>query len=250
MRLPSLARILPAFALGGLMAIPAHAQDRLRFGVNVGTQATTTPLTQEQTFQQYFEQGSFTFDRTTPTDIAYDASALVRVWRGLHAGLAVSILDNQGTAEIEARVPHPLQFNRARTTTGEIADATRTEIGQHITIGWAIPSVERLDFIVFGGPSIFITEQTFVTGLTMTLDKEVFPFTELPFPGAATEVLRETVVGYNVGVDMTWRFADHIGVGGLLRYASGRKDFSPTGSSPVEVEVGGLHAGGGLRLHF
>jgi hypothetical protein len=247
---PSLACFLSSFALCLLCADHAVAQQRFRIAVNVGSQATTTPLTQEQTFQQYFEQGSFTFDRTTPTDLVYDASVLVRLWRSLHAGMAVSIFDNEGAGTIEARVPHPLQFNRARTTSGEIADARRLEIGQHVTVGWSIPAVESLDFMVFGGPSFFTTEQTFVTGLMMTLDKEVFPFTELAFPGAQTEVLRENVIGYNVGVDMTWRFSDHIGVGALFRYASGRKDFSPTGSSPVEVEVGGLHAGGGLRVGF
>ena len=58
------------------------------------------------------------------------------------------------------------------------------------------------------------------------------------------------MIGYNAGVDMTWRFADHIGVGALLRYAAGKKDFEPTGGTPVEVNVGGLQAGGGLRVAF
>jgi hypothetical protein len=49
---------------------------------------------------------------------------------------------------------------------------------------------------------------------------------------------------------MTWRFNDHIGVGALVRYAAGKKDFSPSDATPVEVKVGGLHAGGGLRLIF
>ena len=40
----------------------------------------------------------------------------------------------------------------------------------------------------------------------LSLDKEVFPFDELAFPGVETETLRENVMGYNAGVDMTWRF--------------------------------------------
>ena len=59
-------------------------------------------------------------------------------------------------------------------------------------------------------------------------------------------------MGYNAGVDMTWRFARNVGVGLLVRYSNGKKEFTPTGtgSQPVEVTVGGLHAGGGLRLIF
>ena len=84
----------------------------------------------------------------------------------------------------------------------------------------------------------------------LSLDKEVFPFDELAFPGAQTEDVRNTVIGYNAGVDMTWRFARNIGVGLLLRYSKGKKEFTPTGMQPVGVTVGGLHAGGGLRLRF
>ncbi len=57
-------------------------------------------------------------------------------------------------------------------------------------------------------------------------------------------------MGYNAGVDMTWRFADNFGVGLLVRYSNGKKEFTPTGAQPVEVTVGGLHAGGGLRVLF
>jgi hypothetical protein len=218
--------------------------------VNVGSQSATTTITEEQSFQQYFEQGSFKFERRTPQDVLYDAGVTVRVWRNLRAGFAVSFFDNTGTAQIEASVPHPLQFNRPRTTTSELTGVTRREVGQHITFGWTIPTTQTIDFTVFGGPSVFTTEQTLVTGLTLSLDKEAFPFDSLQFPGAGTETQREHVTGYNVGVDMTWRFANNIGIGALLRYGAGRKDFTPTGGTPVEIEVGGLHAGGGLRLVF
>ncbi len=232
------------------LSTPAEAQERYRVSANVGAQSTSTTVTERQTFQQYFEEGSFTFERTTPRDIFYDVGGTVRVWRDLHAGVAISVFENTGTGTIEARVPHPLQFNRPRTTTAELSGVTRREIGQHITIGWAIPAAAGIDFIVFGGPSVFTTEQTFVTGLMLTLDKEVFPFDTLAFPGAQTETQREHVIGYNLGVDMTWLFSRHVGVGALLRYSDGQKDFTPTGNATVEVKVGGLQAGGGLRLAF
>ena len=227
-----------------------QAQERFRVSINAGRQATSTELAEEQTFEQYFEQGSFSFERTTPQDLFYDLGGAVRVWRGLHAGFTVSVFENTGPGEIEARVPHPLQFNRPRTTTADLSGVKRREVGQHVTVGWTIPAAAGIDFTVFGGPSIFTTEQTFVTGLMLSLDKEVFPFDELAFPGAQTETQREHVTGYHAGVDMTWRFTERLGVGALFRYSAGKKDFTPTGGTPVEVEVGGLHAGGGVRLVF
>lgn len=233
-----------------LCAASASAQERFRISVNAGQQTSTTTVTQEQTFERYFEQGSFTFARTVPKAPIYDFGFAVRLWRRLHAGAAVSAFEKSGAGAVTARVPHPLQFNKPRTTTGEIANANRREIGQHIVFGWMIPAARDLDFMLFGGPSIFITEQLFATRLNLSLDNEVFPFDALLFPGAQTQTLTENVAGYNAGVDMTWRVLDNVGVGLLVRYSSGKKAFEPTGAPDVEVNVGGLHAGGGLRLVF
>jgi hypothetical protein len=158
-------------------------------------------------------------------------------------------------------VPHPLQFNKPRVTNADIAGVTRREFGQHFMVGWNISTAAAprlraaprgLDFTVFAGPSLFVTDQLLVSSVPLSIDSEVFPFDQLRFPGAQTEILRESIIGYNAGVDMTWRFARHFGVGLLLRYSNGKKEFTPTpsGSTPVDVTAGGLHAGGGLRVLF
>ena len=242
--------VLVAAAAIVIDAVPAAAQERFRISVNAGQQTTATTVTQEQTFDRYFEQGSFTFERAVPKAPIYDLGLAVRLWRGLHAGAAVSIFEKSGAATLTARVPHPLQFTKPRTTTGEIANASRREVGQHIMFGWMIPAPGRFDVLLFGGPSIFTAEQLFATSLNLSLDKEVFPFDELAFPGAQTETLKENVTGYNAGVDVSWRFIDKLGVGLLVRYSSGKRAFTPTGTPDVDVKVGGLHAGGGVRLAF
>jgi hypothetical protein len=232
---------------------PARASgegQRFRIAITAGQQATRTSFAEEQRFDQYFEQGTFTFGRTLDKALFYDGAVSVRVWRRLHAGAAVSIFEDKGAGGITARVPHPLFFDKQRTTTGEVTNVTRREVGQHISVGWVIPNFDGLDLMVFGGPSVMTTEQLFVTTLTMSLAKEVYPFDTLAFPGTVTEKRREDVLGYHAGVDMTWRFNNMFGAGVLLRYANGRKEFSPTGGAPVEIEVGGLHVGGGLRIMF
>ena len=240
-------------------AIPVAAQDRLRVSINAGQQASTTTVTQNQTFDRYFEQGSFTFERPVPRAVIYDAGMAVRLWRDLHAGAAMSLFQKTGIGEVTVRVPHPLHFNKLRTATGDITGVTRRELGQHFMVGWNIRTTapprpgrasRGLDFTLFAGPSVFLTDQLFVTSLMLSLENEVFPFDELPFPGAQTEILRDNVIGYNTGVDMTWRFARNFGFGLLVRYSHGKKEFTPTGAQPVEVTMGGLHAGGGLRLLF
>jgi hypothetical protein len=206
-------------------------------------------LTEQQSFDRDFEQGSFTLERTIPRGPFYDFGGMARIWGALHAGYGVSSFSDSGLGSVVARVPHPLQFNRPRATSGDVSGIDRVEIGHHIAAGWLIPA-GALDFMLFAGPSVFVTEQTLVTGLPLSLAQEVFPFDTLLFPGAQTSIHRENMTGYNVGVDMTWRFLRHVGAGALLRYASGKKSFTPTGGQPVEVKAGGLHAGGGVRVRF
>jgi len=239
-----------SLALTLCVVVRAGAQERLRIAADVAQQASTTTVSQEQSFDRYFEQGSFTFERTIPQSMVYDVGAMVRIWRGLYAGGALSVFKQTDLGSLTARVPHPLQFNKPRITTGDVADASRSEIGQHIMFGWAIPASRGLDFLVSAGPSIITAEQLFVTRLGLSLEEEVFPFDELAFPRVDTETLRENVMGYNAGVDMTWRLNRRIGIGLLVRYSSGKKEFIPTGALPVEVTVGGLHAGGGVRVLF
>lgn len=231
-------------------ATSADAQPRFRIAVNGGQQVTSTSFSEEQTFDQYFEQGSFKFERTIPSRVFYDGGVAIRLWRSLHAGLSVSFLDDKGAATVTSQVPHPLQFNQARTVTGEVQNVRRREIAEHIQASWTMPAAGGLELTFFGGPTIFITEQILMTKLEVALDKEVYPLDTLSFPGATTEMLKENAIGYNAGVDLSWRLSRAVGLGILIRYANAKKDFTPTGGKSVEIETGGLHAGGGLRLVF
>ena len=229
---------------------PPVRQERVRVSINAGQQANSTMFAEEQQFDHYFEEGSFTLERPFPAAFFYDAGAMVRVWRRLHAGGAVSLFENTGDGSVTARVPHPLFFGQNRSVNGEVSDVSRLEIGQHISAGWLVRAPRNVSLMLFGGPSLFFTKQRFVTELQLSLSQETYPFDTLAFPPVSTEQLSEIVLGYHAGVDATWRFARRFGVGAVIRYAKGRKDFMPTGGTPVELEVGGLHAGGGIRFVF
>lgn len=243
-------------ALGTLAEAQVRIQPRprrprrefLRLSGSIGQQTTSKVFTSEQTFEQYFETGSFKFSHTVPKRPLFDGSAAIRVYGRFHAGIALSVIDSLRSGTITAEVPHPLLFNQKRSVTGEVQDIARREIATHIQLSWVAPRRNDLEFTFFGGPSIFNTQQTYVTGLTVGLDKEVYPFDTFQFAGASTALYRQNIVGFHAGVDMTWRFARHFGGGLLFRYAGGTKNFTPTGGKPFKIEAGGLHAGGGLRI--
>jgi hypothetical protein len=229
---------------------PARPRPPIRVAVNVGEQVITPSFTEEQSFDQYLEQGSFKFERTIPSRVYYDVGVAIPVWRRLHAGVAVSLIDAKGAGHVSAQVPHPFFFSQARTVNGEVEKAPRRETAVHIQASWMRPIPGGLDLTLFGGPTIFNTADVLMTRLEVGLDKEVYPFDTLAFPGAATQTLTETAVGYHAGADVTWRYSRRVGLGALIRYSNAARNFTPTGGKPVKVDRGGLQAGGGLRLVF
>jgi hypothetical protein len=60
----------------------------------------------------------------------------------------------------------------------------------------------------------------------------------------------DSAFGYNVGADLTYRFANNFGVGAMVRYASATVSVTPEGSDASDVKVGGFQFGGGLRIRF
>ena len=233
-----------------LATSPAQAQDRVRVSAGGGQQVTSTTFEQRATFQQYFEQGSAGAERTIPKAPFVDVGAAVRLAGGLHAGAALSFFTNSGAGAVTAQAPHPFFFNQPRTVTGDVPNMTRKETAVHIQALWTAPAAGGIEFTFFGGPSVFMIEQHYVKGLTLSLANEVYPYDTVAFFGASTGTFKETIAGYNAGVDLTWRFAPHVGLGILIRHARGTKTVTPTGAESAKVEVGGLHAGGGIRVIF
>jgi hypothetical protein len=231
-------------------AASAAAQDHVRLMINAGLQASAATLKNAQNFQQYQEQGSLTEERTIPRGGFFDGGVALRVVRSLHVGASFSFFKDNGTGTVTAQVPHPFFFNQLRTTTGA-APANRKETAVHIQAAWTVPTAGGIEFTVFGGPTIFRTEQALATNLNLTLGNEVYPYDSIPtFPGATTQTIKSNVKGYNTGADMTWKLRKNFGLGLLIRYSHGTRNVTPTGGQAVKIETGGLHAGGGLRVIF
>ena len=197
------------------------AQDRVRVGVDGAQQTTSANFNAATTFTEYVEQGRVSTRERVATAPIYGADVSVRVWRGLAVGAAFSYY-SKGSAGLK-----------------------RTEAGGHILFAWIIPG-DRLELAISGGPSIFQVDQDLVSRVTYN---QTYPYDVAQFTGVITEGVRDRTIGFNAGAGITWKLVPHIGVGGTLRYTRGTLDTN-VGSEPISFEVGGLHAGAGLRLIF
>jgi hypothetical protein len=230
---------------------PARAQGtwpgRAVISFNVGLQSSSRTFNDQITFPLYLEQATHDIDYATESELFFDGGAIVRLWGNLGAGVAVSRYTDDTAATVEGSLPHPFHFNQPRSIEGETPEIRRRETATHVQVAWMAAPTERIRFIVSGGPSWIQAEQGVVTEVRY---REAFPFDEATFTDVDRAIEKETAVGFNVGVDLIWAFSKNIGVGGLLRFTRATASVAPAEGRSIELELGGLQAGGGIRILF
>lgn len=171
-----------------------------------------------------------------------DASAGVRVWRGLAIGLGVTMFEVDSGMTVSGEVPSPLFVNRPRSAQFQQAGLHR-QLGVHLHMTYIFPVMDRLDVAVSVGPSLFRMRQD--SPSAVDLGAETAPFDTVTITGVATTPARATGFGANAGVDVTYMLTRLVGAGIFVRYAGGPIDFGAE-----SIDAGGLQAGGGLRFRF
>ena len=239
-------------ALGGGSQAFAQAlpwEGRGFLNVNFGLQpiAEATATTSES-FSLYDETG--TVSKTSAFDeqaTFLDFGAGFRIVGNLGVGFSYTRVNATGTADVETRVPSPIYYDQLRTATASLDGLGHTENGYHFHVLWMLPVSDRVDFVLSGGPSWYSLTQGVVGPPHIT---EVGP----PYTSVNVTVSESTATGgefgFNVGVDLTFRFANNFGIGGMARYTAATVALTPEGSDAYDVKVGGFQFGGGLRIRF
>lgn len=200
-------------------------------------------------FSLYDETGTITSTQVIDKQAPFlDFGGGFRVAGNFGVGFAYSRLNVTGTAEIVAKVPSPIYYDQPRTATASLNNLDHTENAYHFQALWMLPISDKVDVMISGGPSWFSLTQGIVAAPQIT---EVGP----PYSAVNMTVSQSTLtaskMGFNVGADLTFRFANNFGVGGMARYSSATVTLESTGSDTTsDVKVGGFQIGAGVRLRF
>jgi hypothetical protein len=248
-RVPLIAAALVALTLAEGMSTTALAQgtppdSRVALDLTAGYQTIATSFSQTVTFEQYSESGSLTSTYTVGRRPVVDAGLIVRVWRSVGVGISGSYFHDSGSAQVNALVPNPLVFGQPRQVNGP-AGAAHTEAGVHFQAAYWVQPSQRLEIVVSGGPSVFRVDQDFVSDVTYT---QAYPYDVATFQGASVIRQRKTETGVNIGGEVGWRVARHLGLAAAMRFSRATAEFP--GTSAQSMVIGGLHVGAGIRLPF
>ena len=208
-------------------------------------QPGSSGFSEELEFQEFVETGTIETSFEPGEGIGFDGSVGVRVWGQVGVGVAVSTYAPDAGGTVLARIPHPLYFNQHREVTGD-AGLTRKETAIHANLLYFVPAGDRLQVILGAGASYFQAEQSFVNDVTYSHE---YPFDTAEFRGVDRDNETGSAVGFNATLDVAWKFSRSFGLGALLRYTQASVPFTP-GERTVDVDVGGVQAGIGVRVNF
>jgi hypothetical protein len=176
----------------------------------------------------------------------FDVGVVVRFAGDFGAGVSYSRLSDRSRASVAAAIPHPFYFNQPREVAGTIDGVRHKEAATHVNLVYVFAR-PRFDVALGGGASFFSVEQQLVSDIVYA---ESYPYDTAEFVDGVLAADTVSKTGYNVSVDVVYKVSDTWGVGGLLRFSRARVPFQVNNVDAGRVNVGGLQAGGGLRVMF
>lgn len=232
-------------------AAPPAAQrpqaPRLYVSIDGGYQAGTEDFRNGGTFTQYLEEARFDSAYEVEPGPQFRAAGGVRLWRRLHAGVAVSRFTQTTPTRVTGAIPHPFFFSRPRDIEGSVAGLRRKEAAVHLQARAVVPISGRIDLAAFAGPSWFSVEQGVVGAVQYG---ESYPFDTAEFRSATTMRRKVSRAGFNVGGDVAFFVLRNVGVGASVQFARANVTLPGGDATDVDTNAGGVQGGVGLRLRF
>lgn len=215
--------------------------------LNAGVLTTSRNFEATSTFERNVETGTLKSRYVSDSPYMFDGGVQAGVWRALSVGAAATWTSKPQDGEVTAEVPHPFFFNRPRSVSGVSQGLRREEASVHLNAAWTVPVASSTRVAIFAGPSYFQVTQGLVTDVAVS---EEYPYDTASFLSATTTEATAKKWGYNVGIDVAQGVWKYVGVGFLVRYSRASFTFPIVSNHEVDVDAGGLQAGGGLRLRW
>jgi hypothetical protein len=234
-RSPADSRVRPAVSPKGFLA------------VNGIYQATSNSFSDGAALQANAEEGRFDTNYSVKSGRAFEIAGGVNLSNAFGIGVSVSRFSRTTPAHFVGSIPHPFFFGHSRAVASDVSGLKREELAVHAQGRSTMAVGKRLEMSLFGGPSFFSVRQDAVTDFTYT---ESYPYDQATFTNTTTSVEKASKIGFNGGADIAFFFKRQIGVGFTALVSKATMPIKSAGSGNVDVRVGGVQTGGGLRLRF
>lgn len=205
--------------------------------LNAAVEGAGSALETSSTFSLFGETGAAATNQQPAASVLADARIGYRVSERFAVAFGFAGGRSEAIGKTAASVPSAIRSASPSVINLDAPGLKRREAGYHLQAVWFLPVTLPRDVTVAisGGPS-FIHLQQGVAGIAVN-------------SGATSlKVTNETgtAKGVHVGVDLSYLFSDRYGAGVFVRYVAASVDLP----SAADVKVGGVQAGGGIRIRF
>jgi len=206
--------------------------------VSIGGQLQTRSFGGVTTFTDFNAPGTITSAQAVGRGVVWDVTGGRRVTD--HIGVAVGVWGarTQGDAAITAAIPDPIFVGLTNQASTTITDLTQTTLGINLQVVWLTSLSDRAAVAFFLGPSFVHVSQDVGT-LSVPANSQTATAV------VSTQSANSLKAG-SAGADLSYWLNDRYGIGVFARYAGGEVDLP----SAPKLKVGGVQAGGGLRIRF
>jgi hypothetical protein len=221
---------------------PGRKSFSIRLGYNAGFATQNASISWSR--EIYYEDAVFGVSYSAKKGNSFCAALGYKFARSLGIEIGVDVASRNLNANYDASIPHPLRFNSPREAQSG-ATYKIMENAAFINLVLTVPS-DRFGLDIFAGPAYFFSSAELVRGIDYS---QSYPYSSITI-SAQNQKLSKNVFGFNGGASVTVTFTPNFGVFLSGQYFSGSADFRPSEVPGLKLSLGGLKAGGGIKLSF
>ncbi len=228
---------------------PAPATRDTGFAVTLGGGLAAVPLSWQTSasWPLYAETARLEAAQEASLGPAAEIAVAYRFSSRFGVSAAFGWSSRDGSAEIEASLPHPLYLARPRAVSGSTEGLDYSQAASHLDLEWR-PVRGRVELALFAGPSFLRAEADLVVSVTAS---ESYPYDEATFASAQAETSRSaSSLGWNAGAALAGAVSSKLDLGLQARYSRATPELEAPGGGSLTLEAGGLELTAFLRLRF
>ena len=215
----------------------------LGYQIGFGTGSSTLDYTESV----YQEPASYSLAYNIKKGNSIDAAVgyLVGPSWGVKIGASLTSRDIAETTTFS--IPHPLWMNTPRTGTIDATGMAIKETDLYLDLFFTF-SLGPVTADLYGGPCYVLSTATIASSISFS--ETGYPYTTNSVSQAVAD-FKGNAFGFNAGLSLGYQFGSSFGLYVDARYLSAKATYATGGSIPsLSVTLGGLRAGGGLKVMF
>jgi hypothetical protein len=237
----------PAPARPQATRVDVDARPRVKLELDGAFGATSSTFTESRPITEFAEDGVINTDYKGKAGPGFEIGIQFRFTRNLGVNAAFGLLNRDEEATFDARLPHPLFFNRDREVNGTLDGYKLTETAIHLGLV-LMGSGGSLDYSVFAGPSMIKVESDILDRIQYS---HTYPYDTVTVTATPARTLDDNPIGFHLGGSVDYRFSERFGLGTKVRFSQAKAKLVPTdGGQQIDVDAGGLQVTGGIRIFF